>query len=79
MSDVRKMTVNARPRAVLSGRLPRWTTEPGLTTDDGAGIRSSLTTLNTISDRLTTSYGTMAGRIVSIETQRAVTEDPSYV
>ena len=46
-----------------------------LTTDDGAGIRSSLTTLNTISDRLTTSYGTMAGRIVAIETQRAVTED----
>ena len=46
-----------------------------LTSDDGGGIRSTLTELNAISDRLTTSYGTMAGRIVAIETQRAVTED----
>ena len=77
VSDVRKMTINtlgpelfsADDFAALDDLFLR------LTTDDGAGIRSSLTTLNTISDRLTTSYGTMAGRIVSIETQRAVTED----
>ena len=77
VSDVRKMTINtlgpelfsANDFATLDDLVLR------LTTDDGAGIRSALTTLNTISDRLTTSYGTMAGRIVSIETQRAVTED----
>ena len=77
VSDVRKMTINtlgpelfsADDFAALDDLFLR------LTTDDGAGIRSSLTTLNTISDRLTTSYGTMAGRIVAIETQRAVTED----
>jgi len=77
VSDVRKMTINtlgpelfsADDFATLDDLVSR------LTTDDGAGIRSALTTLNTISDRLTTSYGTMAGRIVAIDTQRAVTED----
>lgn len=77
VSDVRKMTINtlgpelfsASDFATLDDLVLR------LTTDDGAGIRSALTTLNTISDRLTTSYGTMAGRIVAIDTQRAVTED----
>jgi flagellar hook-associated protein 3 FlgL len=77
VSDVRKMTINtlgpelfsADDFATLDDLVLR------LTTDDGAGIRSALTTLNTISDRLTTSYGTMAGRIVAIDTQRAVTED----
>ena len=78
VSDVRKMTINtlgpelfsANDFATLDDLVLR------LTTDDGAGIRSALTKLNTISDRLTTSsYGTMAGRIVAIETQRAVIED----
>ena len=77
VSDVRKMTINtlgpelfsANDFATLDDLVLR------LTTDDGAGIRSALTKLNTISDRLTSSYGTMAGRIVAIETQRAVIED----
>ena len=77
VSDVRKMTVNTLGPELFSAddfaALDDLVLE--LTADDGAGIRSSLTTLKTISDRLTTSYGTMAGRIVSIETQRAVTED----
>ena len=77
VSDVRKMTVNTLGPELFSADDFAALDDLvlGLTTDDGAGIRSSLTTLNTISDRLTTSYGTMAGRIVSIETQRAVTED----
>ena len=77
VSDVRKMTINTLGPELFSeddfSALDDLVL--GLTTDDGAGIRSSLATLNTISDRLTTSYGTMAGRIVAIETQRAVTED----
>ena len=77
VSDVRKMTINTLGPELFSeddfAALDDLVL--GLTTDDGAGIRSSLATLNTISDRLTTSYGTMAGRIVAIETQRAVTED----
>ena len=60
MSDVRKMAINtlgpelfsANDFATLDDLVLR------LTTDDGAGIRSALTKLNTISDRLTTSYGT---------------------
>ena len=77
VSDVRKMTVNTLGPELFSADDFAALDDLvlGLTTDDGAGIRSSLTTLNTISDRLTTSYGTMAGGIVSIETQRAVTED----
>ena len=77
VSDVRKMTVNTLGPELFSADDFAALDDLvlGLTTDDGAGIRSSLTTLNPISDRLTTSYGTMAGRIVSIETQRAVTED----
>ena len=77
VSDVRKMTINTLGPELFSesdfGTLDDLVLS--LTSDDGSGIRSSLTELNAISDRLTTSYGTMAGRIVAIETQRAVTED----
>jgi len=77
VSDVRRMTINTLGPELFSAddfaTLDALVSD--LMTDDGDGIRSSLTSLHTISERLTTSYGTMAGRIVAIETQRAVAED----
>ena len=77
VSDVRKMTINTLGPELFSADDFATLDDLvlSLTSDDGAGIRSALTKLNTISDKLTTSYGTMAGRIVAIDTQRAVTED----
>jgi len=77
VSDVRRMTINTLGPELFSAddfaTLDALVAD--LTTDDGGGIRSALPTLNAISERLTNSYGTMAGRIVAIETQRAVAED----
>ena len=77
VSDVRRMTINTLGPELFSAddfaTLDALVSD--LMTDDGDGIRSSLTSLHTISERLTTSYGTMAGRIVAIETQRTVAED----
>ena len=77
LSDVRKMTINTLGPELFSAGDFETLDELvlSLTSDDGEGIRAALTDLNAISDGLTTSYGTMAGRIVAIETQRAVTED----
>jgi flagellar hook-associated protein 3 FlgL len=77
VSDVRRMTINTLGPELFSADDFATLDDLvlSLTSDDGAGIRSALTKLNTISDKLTTSYGTMAGRIVAIDTQRAVTED----
>lgn len=77
VSDVRRMTINTLGPELFSAddfaTLDALVSD--LMTDDGDGIRSSLTSLHSISERLTTSYGTMAGRIVAIETQRVVAED----
>lgn len=77
VSDTRRMTINTLGPELFSAddfaTLDNLVSK--LTGDDGDGIRSALPDLGTISDRLTTSYGTMAGRIVAIDTQRAVTED----
>ena len=43
--------------------------------DQGEGIRSSLDTIKGISDKLTNSYGAMAGRVTALEVQRSVIED----
>ena len=77
VSDVRRMTINTLGPELFSADDFATLDDLvlSLTSDDGAGIRSALTKLNPISDKLTTSYGTMAGRIVAIDTQRAVTED----
>jgi flagellar hook-associated protein 3 FlgL len=77
VSDVRRITVNTLGPELFSAddfaTLDALVTD--LMTDDGDGIRSALPDLHAISERLTTSYGTMAGRIVAIETQRTVAED----
>ena len=77
VSDVRRMTINTLGPELFSADdfadLDALVAD--LMTDDGDGIRASLPNLHAINERLTTSYGTMAGRIVAIETQRAVAED----
>lgn len=77
VSDVRRMTINTLGPELFSADdfadLDALVAD--LMTDDGDGIRASLPTLHAINERLTTSYGTMAGRIVAIETQRTVAED----
>ena len=39
---------------------------------DGAGVRTKLADVNSINDRLINSYGSMAGRLAAIESQRSV-------
>jgi len=46
-----------------------------LADDDGDGIRAAIGGLHAIHDKLTVSYGTMAGRVSEIESQRAIIED----
>ena len=42
---------------------------------DGAGVRSKLADVNSINDRLINSYGSMAGRLAAIESQRSVIDE----
>ena len=44
---------------------------------DGAGVRNKLADVNSINDRLINSYGTMAGRLAAIESQRSVIDETS--
>ena len=46
-----------------------------LRTNNGAGVRSALGSVNEISDRLINSYGAMAGRLAAMESQRNVIEE----
>ena len=39
---------------------------------DGAGVRTKLADVNSINDRLINSYGSMAGRLAAVESQRSV-------
>ena len=77
VSDVRRMSINTLGPEVFStadfAALDNLVSK--LTADDGNGIRESLTSLNQISDKLTTTYGTMAGRFSAIESQRVIIED----
>ena len=42
---------------------------------DGAGVRTKLADVNSINDRLINSYGSMAGRLAAIESQRLVIDE----
>ncbi|MBU03227.1 MAG: flagellar hook-associated protein 3 [Halieaceae bacterium] len=44
---------------------------------DGAGVRNKLADVNSINDRLINSYGSMAGRLAAIESQRSVIDETS--
>ena len=46
-----------------------------LVADDGPGVRSALTAVETINNKLTVSFGAMAGRVVAIDSQREITEE----
>ncbi len=46
-----------------------------LNADNGSGIRSAISAVEAISNRLTVSYGTMASRVAAIESQRTIIED----
>jgi len=46
-----------------------------LRANDGAGVRTRLDNVNTISDRLINSYGAMAGRLAAMESQRNVIDE----
>ena len=77
VSDVRKMSVNtigpelftSADFATLDDLVAK------LAADDGDGVRSAIGGLHAIHDKLTVSYGTMAGRVSEIESQRAIIED----
>ena len=42
---------------------------------DGAGVRTKLADVNSINDRLINSYGSMAGRLAAVESQRSVIDE----
>ena len=42
---------------------------------NGAGVRTKLANVNSINDRLINSYGSMAGRLAAIESQRSVIDE----
>jgi len=77
VSDVRKMSINtigpelftSADFATLDDMVSK------LADDDGDGIRAAIGGLHAIHDKLTVSYGTMAGRVSEIESQRANIED----
>ena len=80
ISDVRKMTINTLGPELFStadfAALDDLVTK--LNADNGAGVRAALTTVNGINDKLTVSYGTMAGRIAEVDSQRSIVEDTTF-
>lgn len=77
VSDVRSVSVNTIGPELFSSS--DFAAIDGLVTkligDDGPGIRAALSTIEDINNKLTTSYGAMAGRVVAIESQREILED----
>ncbi len=77
VSDVRKVSVNTLGPELFStadfATLDDLVTK--LRANNGTGIRSAQTSLNTITDTLINSYGAMAGRVAAIESQRSVIEE----
>ena len=80
VSDVRRMEVNTLGPELFSSSdfaaLDDLVAK--LQAGRGADVRAALTTVNAINDRLTISYGAMAGRIAEIDSQRAVIEDTTF-
>ena len=77
VSDVRSVSINTIGPELFSSSdfvtIDDLVTK--LTGDDGPGIRAALTTIEDINNKLTTTYGSMAGRVVAIESQREILED----
>jgi flagellar hook-associated protein 3 FlgL len=77
VSDVRSVSINTIGPELFSSS--DFATIDDLVTkligDDGPGIRAALTTIEVINNKLTTTYGSMAGRVVAIESQREILED----
>ena len=77
VSDVRRLSINTIGPELFStadfAALDDLVTK--LTGDNGSGIRSSISKVEAISNKLTVSYGTMASRVAAIESQRTIIED----
>lgn len=77
VSDVRQLSINtigpelfsSADFAALDDLVAK------LVADDGPGVRSALTAVETINNKLTVSFGAMAGRVVAIDSQREITEE----
>ena len=77
VSDVRRLSINTIGPELFStadfAALDDLVTK--LNADNGAGIRSAISAVETINNKLTVSYGTMASRVAAIESQRTIIED----
>ena len=77
VSDVRRLSINTIGPELFStadfAALDDLVTK--LNADNGSGIRSAISAVETISNKLTVSYGTMASRVAAIESQRTIIED----
>ena len=77
VSDVRRLSINTIGPELFSSAdfaaLDDLVTK--LNSDNGSGIRASISKVEAISNKLTVSYGTMASRVAAIESQRTIIED----
>lgn len=77
VSDVRRLSINTIGPELFStadfAALDDLVTK--LNSDNGSGIRGSISEVEAISNKLTVSYGTMASRVAAIESQRTIIED----
>ena len=77
VSDVRRLSINTIGPELFStadfAALDDLVVK--LNSDNGNGIRGSISKVEAISNKLTVSYGTMASRVAAIESQRTIIED----
>ena len=77
LSEVRSLPVNTLGIELVSANdflaLDRLVED--LRSDDGAGIRDALSGVNNIVDKLTISFGDMAGRMTALDSQYEIIED----
>ena len=77
VSDVRRLSINTIGPELFStadfAALDDLVTK--LNADNGSGIRSAISAVEAINNKLTVSYGTMASRVADIESQRTIIED----
>ncbi len=77
VSDVRRLSINTIGPELFStadfAALDDLVAK--LNSDNGNGIRGSISKVEAISNKLTVSYGTMASRVAAIESQRTIIED----
>mgnify|MGYP001205846686 FL=1 len=77
VSDVRRLSINTIGPELFStadfAALDDLVTK--LNADNGSGVRSAISAVETINNKLTVSYGTMASRVAAIESQRTIIED----